>query len=145
MKLYVSSSWRNNYQPAVVQILREHDHEVYDFRHPTEGNHGFHWSSIDPNWKSWTPKQYLKALLHPLASEGFSLDYGAMQNAEGCVLVMPCGRSAHLEAGYFVGAGKPLWILVDTGEPELMYKMANGVFWGLGDLLLDIEGHEEGA
>jgi hypothetical protein len=41
---------------------------------------------------------------------------------------MPCGRSAHLEAGYFVGAGKPLYIVIyDPCEPELMYKMATQI------------------
>ena len=46
-----------------------------------------------------------------------------MQWADTGVLVMPCGRSAHLEAGYFVGAGKRLIILINDSEPELMYKM----------------------
>jgi len=40
-------------------------------------------------------------------------------------LVMPCGRSAHLGAGYFSGAGKWLIILLSDGEPELMYNMAD--------------------
>jgi len=48
--------------------------------------------------------------------------------ADACVLVMPCGRSAHLEAGYFVGANKRLVILIDDGEPELMYKLADKVY-----------------
>lgn len=44
--------------------------------------------------------------------------------ADTCVMLLPCGRSAHIEAGYFVGANKLLIILM-TGEnePELMYKM----------------------
>ncbi len=46
-----------------------------------------------------------------------------MQWAEVGVMVMPCGRSAHLEAGYFVGARKPLLIILSDAEPELMYKM----------------------
>ena len=31
-KIYVASSWRNQYFPDVVKILREYGHEVYDFR-----------------------------------------------------------------------------------------------------------------
>jgi nucleoside 2-deoxyribosyltransferase len=61
---------------------------------------------------------------HTLCYFGFMNDFEAMQWADACVLVMPCGRSAHLEAGYFVGAGKPLYILLSDGEPELMYRMA---------------------
>ena len=32
MKLYIASSWRNEYYPDVVKTLREAGHEVYDFR-----------------------------------------------------------------------------------------------------------------
>lgn len=124
MKIYVASSWRNAIQPSVVAALREDGHEVYDFRNPEPGNDGFRWSEIDPEWKGWNADLFRSALLHPVAEKGFGLDWGAMQWADAGVLVMPCGRSAHIEAGYFVGAKKPLYILLSDGEPELMYKMA---------------------
>lgn len=115
-------------QPLVVRSLKEYGHEVYDFREPKPGNFGFHWSEIDPAWKTWTPTEFEEALNHPVAEAGFALDWEAMRWAEACVLVLPCGRSAHLEAGYFVGAGKPLHILLSDGEPELMYKLATRVY-----------------
>jgi hypothetical protein len=50
-----------------------------------------------------------------------------MLDAEACVLCLPSGRSAHIEAGYFVGARKRLIVLTNgvRMEPELMYKMAD--------------------
>lgn len=126
-KVYVASSWRNNQQPAVVAALREAGHDVYDFKNPEPGNHGFHWSDIDENWERWTPAELREAHVHPIAEAGFKLDMDALQAADACVLVMPSGRSAHLEAGYAVGAGKPTVILLAEGEPELMYKMARTV------------------
>ena len=33
-KVYVASSWSNEYQPRIVAFLRERGHEVYDFRNP---------------------------------------------------------------------------------------------------------------
>jgi len=125
MKIYVASSWRNAIQPAVVIALREAGHDVYDFRNPRPGDTGFRWSDIDPAWKAWSPPLFIEALKHPIAINGFSSDKMAMLRADVCVLVMPCGRSAHLEAGYFTGAGKPLHILLSDGEPELMYRMAD--------------------
>ena len=122
-KIYVASSWRNDKQPGVVEALRQQGHEVYDFRNPRFGDRGFHWSDIDPEWKQWTPEQFNEALSHPIAQRGFASDMDAMLWADVCVLVMPCGRSAHLEAGWFVGAGRPCLILLSDGEPELMYKM----------------------
>lgn len=133
MKLYVASSWRNPYQQGAVALLREAGHDVYDFMHPPGGDHlGFSWSEVDRAWRSWGTSAYLAALDHPIAVAGFESDFGAMQWADACVLLLPCGRSAHLEAGYFVGAGKPLVIVLDEAEfpapgganPELMYRMA---------------------
>lgn len=125
-KIYVASSWRNDIQPEVVYALRSAGHEVYDFKNP-HGNTGFSWSEIDENWEQWTQTEYLEALKHPLAERGFVNDWMAMEWADTCVLVMPSGRSAHIEAGYFVGAFKQLIILISDDEPELMYKMANYV------------------
>lgn len=139
MHIYVASSWRNTRQPEIVAALREDGHTVYDFMHPPGGDHlGFSWGDVDPNWRSWSIDAYLSALDHPVAEAGFRSDFDAMQTADACVLVLPCGRSAHLEAGYFVGAGKPLFVLLDADEYrervadgnvhsviELMYKMAN--------------------
>jgi hypothetical protein len=124
-RVYVASSWRNNVQPAVVAACRAAGHEVYDFKNPRPGEHGFHWSDIDPFWRGWLPKEFRAALNHPTARDGFESDWNAMEWADACIMVMPCGRSAHIEAGYFVGAGKRLVILLANGEPELMYKMAD--------------------
>lgn len=138
MKIYVASSWRNEVQPQIVRLLRDNGHQVYDFKNPREGDNGFRWTEIDPNWQTWTPAQFREALEHPIAKAGFNSDFDAMKWADAGVLVMPCGRSAHLEAGYFVGAGKPLYILTTPAEPELMYKMATRICTSVAELMLTI-------
>jgi len=135
-KIYVASSWRNTLQPDVVKALRYSGHEVYDFRNPSPGNTGFKWSEIDPLWKGWSVQDFIKALKHPLARQGYNLDYSAMRWANMGVMVMPCGKSAHLEAGYFVGARKPLIIYTPQDqEPELMYLMATAICTRMDELL----------
>ena len=125
-KVYVASSWRNILQPHVVEVLRADGHEVYDYRHPEPGNDGFHWSAIDPAWKAWTSEQFSESLAHPIADKGFGLDMDALEACDACVLVLPCGRSAHLELGYAVGAGKPTVVYMPAAdEPELMYRMCD--------------------
>ena len=126
MKIYVASSRRNLRQPRIVQLLRKRGHQVYDFRHPSENNEGFAgWEAICPDYKTWTPRQFLKALQHPFAAQHFAVNMAALDAADAVILVLPCGRSAHLELGYAVGKGKPTAILLDQqNEPELMYKMA---------------------
>lgn len=138
-RIYVASSWRNEQQPGVVQRLRDAGFEVYDFRNPSPGNHGFHWSEIDPNWQSWDRSDYLAALVTQIAADGYASDWQAMEWADTGVLLLPSGRSAHLEAGYFVGAGKPLHILLtERQEPELMYRLATSICLIVEELLAEI-------
>lgn len=139
LRLYVASSWRNPEQPKVVECLRLAGFEVYDFRNPHLGpgarGQGFHWREIEPDWKNWSPEQFRKALDHPVARDGFESDRAGMDWSDATVLVMPCGRSAHLELGYAIGAGKPAFILLSDGEPELMYGLATKLCVDLGELL----------
>jgi hypothetical protein len=131
--IYVASSWRNPTQPAVVDALREAGHEVYDFRNPESGNSGFHWSNVygrkgdAATWSEGVPAYEMVAGLgHASAVMGFDFDMRAMEKCDTCVLVLPCGRSAHLELGWFVGQGRRAAILLeDPCLPELMYKMVD--------------------
>ncbi len=131
MKIYVASSWRNAFQPSVVAALREAGHFVYDFRNPSWDDTGFQWSEIDPDWQEWDFSEYRECLNHPIAKHGFDSDMNAMDKSEACVLVLPCGRSAHLELGWFVGRGRKTCILhppTESVEPELMAKMVDAQF-----------------
>ncbi len=127
MKIYVASSWRNEYQQEVVSILRSLGHEVYDFKNPP-GRTGFSWSQIDPDWEEWDTVQYREALDHSVAIAGFKSDFDAMKWADCCVMVLPCGRSANTEAGWMKGAGKSVYVYSPLPqEPELMYKLYDGI------------------
>ena len=135
-RVYVASSWRNQYFPEVVKRLREAGHEVYDFRNPPHGGAGFHWTDIDPNAPEWTYAQYAEGLHHPLAERQFQADIDALTWADTCVLVLPCGRSAHTEAGWMAGAGKRVIAYSpEMVEPELMYKLFDGVAGSLEELV----------
>src|SRR6266851_9694696 len=121
-KIYLASSWRNQEQPTLVSFLRNAGHEVYDFRNPPDGiPNGFRWSKLDPDWQAWKATTYRKMLGRPLAQQGFNSDFTGMKWADVGVLLLPCGRSAHLELGWMAGAGKRTIILTRDGEePELM-------------------------
>ena len=135
-RIYVASSWRNAFQPDVVKRLRAEGHEVYDFRNPPHGKGGFKWASIDPAWQDWSVDQYIEGLSHPTAEDGFKSDFDAMLWADVCVLVLPCGRSAHAEAGWMKGSGRKTIIYIpEAQEPELMYKLFDAVVGTMDDLL----------
>lgn len=135
MKVYVASSWRNPIQPHVVSLLRQEGFEVYDFRDPKNDHGAFRWSDLGVERpEDWSPERCIEFLSHPRAEEGFRQDFDHMLWADSCVLVLPAGRSANLEAGWFVGAGKPLVVLKDPGVPDLMYKMAARVVPSIADI-----------
>lgn len=124
-------------QGLAVMTLRSAGFEVYDFKTNDANSAAFRWSEIDPSWGSWGHEEYLKALTHPLAETGFAADMAAMEEADTFVLVMPCGRSAHLELGWAVGKGKRTCVLLgpEPCEPELMVKMCDYVATSMMDLL----------
>lgn len=136
-RIYVASSWRNDYQPEVVRALLGAGHEVYDFRNPRPGDTGFAWSEIDPDWLQWSPERFMEGLKHPVAQSGFASDKEALDWCDTCVLVLPSGRSAHLEAGYCIGRGKRTCVLVkpEKFEPELMNLLADAQFTDIAEVV----------
>jgi hypothetical protein len=165
-RIYVASSWRNPYQPHVVSFLTEHGHHVYDFRSDIRAVDpsvvervglgsgpppatAFAWSEMDEQWKDWEPAKYRYLLqTHPRAAQGYVGDLRGMEWADTCVLCLPCGNSAHIEAGYMKGLGKRLIIYWETNdrttvtpekqwkfEPDLMYLLADNLVIGRSELL----------
>lgn len=139
MNIYVASSWRNDLQPSVVRGLRALGHKVYDFKVDS----AFGWHQIDENWKNWTPNEARGMLLHPLSQRGFTSDKAALDQCDVCVLVLPCGRSSHLELGYAIGQGKPGIVFWPSDlhpyDPDLMYLLAQYVVTSSSELFHALE------
>lgn len=152
-RIYLATSWRNEHQPRILAMLRDAGHEVYDFRNPQRVDFTLHWKlddavdsafswdDVDPNWRAWTPDEYVSGLQHPRAQEGFRRDFDAMRWCDTCVVLMPCGPSAALEAGWCKGAGKRLFVHVaGLREPDLMYLVADRFTLTDEDLLQEVSG-----
>lgn len=133
--IYVASSWKNEYLDGVFEALEQWGVEYYDFR----ADSGFHWSEVQPGYDEMalTPGQFLAMLNHPRSKEGFQRDLIAMENSKGCILVLPCNRAAHIEAGWFIGRGKPtaIYLRERPVRPELMYKLADLVTGDIDELM----------
>lgn len=114
--VYVASSWRNALQRGVVRRLRDLSIPHYDFRNPDGGTSdagGFRWTEVDREWA--------EGLRSELAQEGFESDRQALEKADCVILVLPAGRSAHIEAAWAAGKGKTVYTLAaEPVEPELM-------------------------
>ena len=69
---------------------------------------------------------YKEALTCDAARNNFDFDKKHIDSADIVVMVMPAGKSAHLELGYSIGIGKEAHILFDK-EPERFDLMYNFV------------------
>jgi nucleoside 2-deoxyribosyltransferase len=122
-KVYIASSWKNvNSTRSLARVLRDEGHEVYDFTDPDN----FVFEASEPG----RPREsidWLEFLEEESTSRAYSVDKAGLDWADTVILFLPAGRSAHLEAGYGVGAGKDLFIYGDLprGEFDVMYLMAN--------------------
>lgn len=135
--VYLASSWKNPLYEGVSAILTAADIDHYDFRNPPNGS-GFGWEELGTPVINGEVGQdtYRQMIEHPRAIEGFSADFAAMEKADTFVLVLPCGKSAHLELGWAVGAGKRTAILLeDPIQPELMYRMVDHLSPSVHELL----------
>jgi hypothetical protein len=141
--VYVASSWRNPLQADAVSALRAAGISTYDYRHPFGGSKGFGWHEVgSPHpqgaHQPVSPDVYLDMIAHPRADEAYhDNDLAAMHWCSHLIMVLPCGRSAHAEAGWAAGMGKhtAVWLAEDPMEPELMYKMFEFMTPSLPDII----------
>lgn len=140
-RIYLASSWRNPHHRTYMIHLKNWGHQVYDFTAKdqtiTIGGQeckGFSWQQIGApeDLSQWEWHQYVAAITsHGAAAAGYLSDLRHMEWADTCVLLLPCGRSAHLEAGYMKGRNKRVIIHCPEKsafvEPELMYLLADNL------------------
>ena len=137
--MYISDYLQKNASPQDLENHIDIADWLIRWNQPQGGN-GFHWTDIDENAPNWTFEQYSEGLHHPLAEKQFSADLEALEWADTCVLVLPCGRSAHTEAGWMAGAGKRVIAYIpEMVEPELMYKLFDRVVGSIDELIQSLE------
>jgi nucleoside 2-deoxyribosyltransferase len=100
----------------------------------------------DDSWKAYEKargKTYKEALNGYAAKHVFDFDLYHLNRSNAGVLVLPAGKSGHLELGYLMGQGKPGYILFDK-EPDdfrwdVMYKFAKGVCFNVDELIEELK------
>jgi len=122
----VASSWQNDVYPKVVETLRQAGHDVYDFRRQ---------GGSDSNPSEMTSDRLLDFLDEPKVRSIFQNDMDALIASDAVVCVLPCGRSAHLELGYGIGAGKRTVLLWHDGDaPDIMHKAVDSIVFKVADI-----------
>lgn len=131
--IYIIGSLRQARPREVAWRLRETGHEVFDDWHACGPD-------ADENWRSYEierGRSYPEALAAPFAQHSFDFDRQHIHASDTGILVLPAGKSGHLELGYMIGRGSRGYILFD-GEPErwdLMYLLAHKLFFSTDELI----------
>lgn len=142
MKLYLIGSLRNPAVPTLAGRIRTLGIDVFD-----------DWYAAGPEaddyWKEYEQGRghdYRQALAGHAAEHVFEYDRLHLDRSDGAILLLPAGKSGHLEFGYIIGQGKPGYILLDDPERwDVMCKFATKVFFSEEELLDELRGQGFGG
>ena len=138
MKVYIIGSLNN---PSIIPLTKRlHDEGINAFSQ---------WMCSGPDadqwWKHYGKEMgwsYTETLKSDFVQTAFGFDYRHMKESDACVLVMPGGKSAHCEFGWFVGSGRKAYILFD-GEPDrpdlMPPNLATRIFFNTDDLIQELK------
>lgn len=130
---YIIGSLRNENIPTIsVKLREETGYEIFD-----------DWFSPGPKaddyWKAYEEargRNYKEALHGYAAKHVFEFDKYHIDRADFGILILPAGKSGHLELGYMIGCGKPGFILLDVPDRwDVMYQFATGIFFSMEEMI----------
>lgn len=101
MKTFVASSWKNPDHDRVVRELTTRGFNVYDYRHPPDRAPLTEDHMATPEWPI-------------LAARAQTKNFEAILAADFILVCLPSGASTHVEIGFALAAGKPVFTYSHT-------------------------------
>lgn len=136
LKVYLIGSLRNPEVPKLAQKLRALGFDVFDDWYAAG-------PEADDKWRDYEKGRghtYQQALLGYAADHVYRFDLKHLDDCDIAILMLPAGKSGHLELGYIIGQGKPGYILLDNPERwDVMYLFAKGVFNSFWELKRELQ------
>jgi len=136
-QIYIIGSLRNEKIPHIAKQLRELGFDVFD-----------DWFSPGPEadefWRKYEQVRgstYKQALSNWAGKHVFEFDKFHINRSQIGVLIMPAGKSGHLELGYMIGQGKPGFIFFEE-EPErwdVMHQFATEICVTMDELKKELK------
>ena len=136
--IYLMGSLRNPEVPKAAKKLRAAGNYVFD-----------DWFAASPTaddaWRDYEKARghdLTAALMGYAANHIFDFDKHHLDLADTGILLLPSGKSGHLELGYLIGKGIDCYIVYPE-EPErfdVMYLLANQVFNSIDQLIRNLYG-----
>jgi nucleoside 2-deoxyribosyltransferase len=132
--IYLIGSLRNPDVPKVAASLRAAGIEVFDDWYAAGPD-------ADDRWRDYEigrGRTYIEALDGLAANHVFDFDRCHLKQCDAALLVLPAGKSGHLELGYVIGRGKRGYILLDSPDRwDVMYRFATKVTTDVQDIIAD--------
>jgi len=138
LKIYLAGSWgATEGVRLMMRTLRTAGFDVDCFCDQEGGRVGFNIADcLEKLGHSLNEIDAITALEHLAVAENFRIAFAEDKKwLDWCncvIMLMPCGRSSHLEGGYAKGQGKLLYIYwmkdLEKGEFDNMYQFADGMF-----------------
>jgi len=123
--IYLIGSLRNPEVPLIAEKLRAEGYDVFDDWYAAGPEADDYWQK----YEKAKGHNYAQALQGFAADHVYKFDRHHLERCDIAVLLLPAGKSGHLELGWALGRGKFGYILL-SGEPErydVMYKFADGI------------------
>ena len=126
--VYLIGSLKNSKIPEKANVLRERGWEVFD-----------DWFSAGPEAdKEWQNHEAVRGRPFEQAIGGFhawevyGFDKTHLERCDAAAIILPAGKSAHIELGYAVGIWKPAVVYMpeQPSDYDVMYRFANVVVVG---------------
>ena len=138
VKVYVIGSLRNSRVPEFSSELRMLGFDVFDdwFASGPEA---------DDKWRDYEQARqhgFFDAIKGYAARSTFDFDFKHLNEADVVVLLLPAGKSGHMELGWAIGNGKPGYIVCDE-YPErwdVLYCLATECFAGEASFMAHMKG-----
>jgi nucleoside 2-deoxyribosyltransferase len=139
-KIYLAGSWKNAETILRLQdLLISEGHKVDCFASTNTGRTSFNWAELTQALGAKTREDAeiilkdmdaIDLLAFARVQKAFAEDKKWLDWCNIVILILPSGKSAHLEAGYAKGQGKEMIIFGDfiKGDRDVMYGFANGLF-----------------
>jgi hypothetical protein len=134
--VYLIGSLRNPQVPIIANQMRYAGLDVFDDWYAAG-------PEADDKWRDYERgrgRSFEEALSGYAARNVFRFDRTHLERASAVVLVLPAGKSGHLELGWALGKGKPGFILLDSPDRwDVMYQFATKVVENVPALVAAIE------
>lgn len=143
--IYIAGSLRNPKMPEFRDWLQSQLPEQRVF---------MDWYAAGPNaddhWKTYYQElgmTYEQALTAPASVNVYNFDKKHIDMSDFMVLVLPAGKSGHMELGYQIGRGKHGIILLEDGVDrwDVMYQFASLVTYSPDAVVDYIEHHDRNS